>query len=110
MIEDNLYLKNQKTEGLSAGELPSSYYMLGLVDAPVALGAPLQMDNVVWTLDTYRQGVDGAKETGEEAKEAWDELEKSILANLADDLIVAIRGDEAEITVVKKFAKTSDDV
>lgn len=101
MIEDNLYLKKQ-----NPGDLPSSYYMLGLVDAPVAPGAPLQMDNVVWTLDAYRQGVDEAKEKGEEAKEAWDELEKSILANLADDLIVAIRGDEAEITVVKKFKKT----
>lgn len=100
MIEDNLYLKKQNPE-----ELPSSYYMLGMVDAPIAPGAPLQMDNIVWTLDAYRQGVDEAKEKSEDVKEVWDELEKSILANLADDLIVAIRGDEAEITVVKKFSK-----
>ena len=35
--------------------------------------------------------------------ENWDELEKSIIANLADDVIVGVKGKEATIAVVKKF-------
>ena len=98
MIEDHLYLKKQ-----DAGEMNAGYYALGMVDMPLAPGAPIQMDNVVWTLDAYRSGVNGAKGKGQEADEAWDELEKSILANLADDVKVAIRGNEAELIVEKKF-------
>jgi len=98
MIEDHLYLKKQDDFNL-----PSSYYMLGMVDMPLSPGAPVQMDDMTWTLDAYRQGIDEAKEKEDEAKEAWDELEKSILANLADDVKVAIRGNDAELTVEKKF-------
>ena len=99
MIENHLYLKKADwSEDLEAGS-----YALGFVDMPMAPGAPLQMDALLWSLNSYRQGVDEQKEKTEGAREAWDELEKSILANLADDLTVAIRGNDAEITVVKKF-------
>ena len=50
-----------------------------------------------WSLDKYRQGVK------QENVEDWDELEKSIIANLADDVIVGVKGKKATITIVKKF-------
>ena len=49
-----------------------------------------------WSLDNYRNAV--SKE-----KEKYDELEKSIVANLADDVVVGIKGKQVEIVVVKKF-------
>lgn len=50
-----------------------------------------------WSLDKYRKVVK------EENVEDWDELEKSIIANLADDVIVGVKGKKATITIVKKF-------
>ena len=37
-------------------------------------------------------------------KEEWDALEKSVIAAVADDVVVGIKGKEAKITIVKKFA------
>lgn len=38
------------------------------------------------------------------ARAAWDELEKSVVARVADDVKVSIRGYQAEMTIVKKMA------
>ena len=35
--------------------------------------------------------------------EEWDQLEKSIVAKLADDVIVGVRGKKVEIIIKKKF-------
>ena len=40
----------------------------------------------------------------EEKAEAWDELEKSVISSIADDVIVGVKGKCAEIVIVKKFA------
>ena len=34
--------------------------------------------------------------------EEWDELEKSIIANLADDVTVGINGNNVEMIITKK--------
>ena len=52
----------------------------------------------LWSLEKYRNNVDR-----EEEKEAWDELEKSVIASVADDVIVGVKGNQADITVVKNF-------
>ena len=98
MIEDHLYLNKADVQDTAA-----NYFDLGMVDMPFTPGAPVFAGNVVWSLENYRQGLDDVKNTNQDAGEDWDELEKSILANLADDVKVAIRGNEAEITVEKKF-------
>jgi hypothetical protein len=51
----------------------------------------------MWTLNQYKTTI------VEEQKEDWDELEKSIIANLADDVIVGVKGKKANIVIVKKF-------
>jgi hypothetical protein len=38
--------------------------------------------------------------------EPWDELEKSIIANLADDVIVSVKGHNVEIVIMKNFDKS----
>ena len=39
----------------------------------------------------------------EEKKEAWDELEKSVITKIADDVIVGIKGRKVDIIVKKAF-------
>ena len=74
-----------------------------------AMGMVSQYDNMTmgncleysycWTLDQYKSSVRKA-----EKAEAWDELEKSVIATIADDIIIGVRGLQADITIVKKFA------
>ena len=54
--------------------------------------------NDQWTLSRY-------KDAQRTEKEPWDELEKSIIANLADDVIVAVKGNRVEISILKDFNK-----
>lgn len=51
-----------------------------------------------WSLTEYRRQVQDQND-----KIHWDELERSIIANLADDVSVAIRSDQVEIVVAKTF-------
>ena len=37
------------------------------------------------------------------AREAWDELEKSVVKNVADDVRVSICGGSVEMTILKKL-------
>ena len=53
----------------------------------------------LWTLDKYRRSV---KEDG--TAENYDELEKSVIASVADDVKVGVKGNHAEIVIVKNFA------
>ena len=52
--------------------------------------------NDQWTLNRYR-------DAQRDNKEPWDELEKSIIANLADDVVVAVKGNNVEIAIMKNF-------
>jgi hypothetical protein len=53
----------------------------------------------LWTLEQYRSTV-----KKEEHTEAWDELEKSVIACVADNITVGVKGKHADIVVIKKFA------
>ena len=54
-----------------------------------------------WKLSTYRNTIEGRKDT--DRYEEWDELEKSIVANIADDISVGIKGGSAEFIITKSF-------
>lgn len=47
-----------------------------------------------WSLNNYR---------GQAKQLEWDELEKSIIAKLADDVVVGIIGNKVDIAIKKKF-------
>ena len=53
----------------------------------------------LWSLEQYRSTVKQGNQN-----EAWDELEKSVIASVADDVIVGVKGKQANIVIVKKFA------
>ncbi len=55
-----------------------------------------------WSMQQYRNNVNKETSSGRLPKEAWDELEKSIVANIADDVRVGIWKDRVEMTVLAK--------
>ena len=56
-----------------------------------------------WSMNKYKTELSHSKEQSSESSEAWDELEKSIIANIADEIGLNIIGSSVEITVVKEF-------
>jgi len=77
------------TSGTSADEHDRSLHKMGGYAYAAGTGEG-------WSLENYRRSAKGDEE-------AWDELEKSIIANLADDVTVGILGGRVEITIKKKF-------
>ncbi|MBO4353947.1 MAG: hypothetical protein J5860_03285 [Clostridia bacterium] len=57
----------------------------------------------VWSMMAYKDEVRKQMTASKEARDAWDELEKSIVANIADDVKVKIVGKNVEIIVYKTF-------
>ena len=56
-----------------------------------------------WSMSTYVASIDKAYDTQTAARDAKDELEKSIVANLADDIMVHIVNSNVEIALYKSF-------
>ena len=54
----------------------------------------------IWSLQQYRNGL----QKGEKESKEWDELEKSIIAKIADDVIVGVQGKNVNVIIKKKFA------
>ena len=58
-----------------------------------------------WTMARYESRLASRVEQDDPAaKEAWDELEKSVVAHVADDVKVSIRGRSVEMIIIKKLA------
>lgn len=53
-----------------------------------------------WSLGNYRSALKDEMEENAPAKEAYDELERSIVASLAEDVIVGVKKDKVEVTVI----------
>ena len=58
-----------------------------------------------WSMRTYETALSSRLEQNDPAiREAWDELEKSVVKNVADDVKVFIRGGVVELVILKKLA------
>ncbi|MBQ7570075.1 MAG: hypothetical protein IJT22_04015, partial [Synergistaceae bacterium] len=55
-----------------------------------------------WSMSKYKNQVKDNK-NNLAWEEAWDELEKSIIANIADDIQVGVNASQVEIVVIKEF-------
>ena len=90
----------------SAGKSMDAYgqetMKYGIVHTPdMAAGGTGMM--TVWSLQTYVSDLNAAPDGDAGAEAAWDELEKSIVAKLADDVIVGVRGDRIDLVIKKTF-------
>ena len=57
-----------------------------------------------WSMKQYEDTLSGRIGQDAAAREAWDELEKSVVKNVADDVRVSIRGGSVEMIILKKLA------
>ena len=72
-------------------------YALINTSAAYHMGAASGETAAMWSMSLYKD------EIKESDAEEWDELEKSIVANIADDVKVCILGDTVEIIINKTF-------
>lgn len=91
---ENVFL----TEGSSGDVSPESQYLVTEYYDSADYYSGMDYARL-WSLTNYKSTV-----SKEEKKEEWDELEKSVIASVADDVIVGVKGKRADIIVVKKFA------
>lgn len=89
-----------------ASQNMSETFEVGMALAPdIYSGDPMSYATnagiATWTMSRYRTTLEC--DSTENAKEEWDELERSIVANIADEVKIAIEGDKVEMTVYKNF-------
>ncbi len=57
-----------------------------------------------WSMTQYRGALQAqVAQNSVQAREAWDELEKSVVSHVADEVKVSIRGRDVEMTIIKKI-------
>ena len=57
-----------------------------------------------WSMQKYKSDIrDDNDSESDSDSEAWDELEKSIIANIADEVQVEINRDSIKLTIYKNF-------
>ena len=78
-------------------------YNTSLLAAGAASDGVRPVTDWEWSLIRYQDTLSTMKADHPEAAEAWDELEKSVVSNVADDVKISIRGFETEITIIKKL-------
>lgn len=106
MMENGIYEYNEAgMTGAAYGVDPITYSSLGI--SPGVAHAPLPVpeedadDLETWTMEQYRKEVEASKDENPDAAAAWEVLEKSIVASIADDVIVYVRKNKAQVTIVK---------
>ena len=106
--------KNESAKGLM-GRLREFFDWSGDEDIAAYTG-PLMMPDMYehsstptldleWSMTRYEHALQNLVDQGDHAaKEAWDELEKSVVKNVADDVKVSIRNGITEMVILKKMA------
>ena len=127
-LKVNTLLTSEKKEQLlaasSTGKNESARGLMGRIrdffdwggDADLAgLSSPLLLPDMYehtsspaldweWSMMRYESALSAmVEQNNPEAQEAWDELEKSVVKHVADDVKVSIRGGAAEMIILKKI-------
>lgn len=80
-----------------------SYLSLGLMSMGSPGGFRASEGSYEWSMSQYKAEVKRGENGDEEHREAWDALEKSVIAKLADEVRISITGSRVEIVVDKRF-------
>lgn len=78
----------------AARDMPYDFYDMGM--------NPEYSQYSMWTLAQYKSSIENSDDDHKD-EEKWDELEKSIIANIADDVSVGMINDTIELIVTKQF-------
>jgi hypothetical protein len=102
IIENGLldYDDAMRWEQEYGGGMPDYAYMgMGFpVTNPISV--PTHDGAITWSLSNYKDALEEAPDSEENVQEAWDELEKSIVANIAKEVTVGVRKDRADLTII----------
>ncbi len=82
---------------LSSAICPEDYLYIG------SMHPGYEAPEVTWSMNDYRKFLLDDKNASEQIAADRDELEKSILANLADDVQVGVKDDRVRITIIKNL-------
>lgn len=105
--------KNEAARGLM-GKL-RDFFERGADEDIAEMSSPLMLQEMYdggstssldweWTMSRYENALQNrVNQNDQNAREAWDELEKSVVARVADDVKVSIRGRKVELTIQKKL-------
>ena len=86
---ENFFLSEGSTDALDASSITFH----------AATGYSEGVDySYLWSLQQYKDTME------KDSSKTWDELEKSVISSVADDVIVGVRGNRADIVIIKKFA------
>ena len=91
MIAAALLPKNEGPSVFTQGAL--GFLSMGSPTAGQAGG-----ESYMWSLNKFRENVDN-----EEARQELEDLHKSIVASIADDVSVSVKGSDVEIVIEKAF-------
>ena len=99
--------KNEATRGFM-GKIRSFFEPspgVPMFSAGFAGGAPQMYESYTWSMEDYRDQLRQRHELDQRSsQEEWDELERSVVANLADEVKVSIRGRNVEMIIIKNLA------
>ena len=86
----------QSTEGVYQGTdlRADGWYSMGMCSSGMQSGAAMAAS--MWSLTAYRSNL-----PADSVNEKWDELEKSIIAKVADDVKVWLKSESTEIVIEK---------
>ena len=76
-----------------------------LANDPLYFGSSGISQSQVWSLMKYKENVKHEADSNPVARKAWDELEKSIVANIASDVQVGVAGDKVKLVIIADFKK-----
>lgn len=100
--------KNEAHRGIM-GKLRAFFEPIPVLDTPAFLVETVAIPGnengeLTWSLEAYRERLARRRDTSEEAQAEWDELEKSVVSHIADNIQVSIRNNDVEVVFLKKLA------
>lgn len=66
------------------------------------VGMGMLEDAPVWSLNSYREALEDKSDKDDTDGEAWDELERSIVASLAKDVTIGIKNNLVDMTITAR--------
>ena len=79
-------------------------YGIPMFSAGIAGGTPQMYESYTWSMEDYRDQLRQHRELDQRNdQEDWDELERSVVANLADDVRVGIKNGKVDMEIYKTF-------
>ena len=91
------------------GKIRAFFEPMPVLDTPAFLVESIEIPGnengeLNWSLEAYRERLLKRKSASEEAMVEWDELEKSVVSHIADDVEVSIRSNDVELMILKKLS------